>query len=295
MCDGVLTMRDKCPFPDKLLNIYSRDHILHEGNYRWKPDIDQQCPGGVDECDECARTNDRIVGRESHGLPVNVEIKEMPTPLLSVRSSYELFEYGAWPYHIIYSPPGHRDIYIVESLIDRKPIENGTIKYENFIEDGQKLMFHYDPIDGRILGLDCHTLTFFRIINHKLTKRFVLSCTPLTYLQDLHRRLIRCKKAKKDDTMYKSIYGHVNDSETDIYCLMGIDISKSKLDRPVVCLFDNFTGKLMKKFKLKFRIEETNDYDITMDRDLLLINETNLSNQSRFFCYRLTRKHPVDL
>ncbi|XP_053203099.1 DDB1- and CUL4-associated factor 17-like [Panonychus citri] len=288
LSDGLLTMREKCPFPDKLLQIYSRDHVFHDDNYLWKTDIDQVCPGGSDNCSECAQGG-RIVGRGNHGLPVNVVVKEIPPPMLTVKSSLELFEYGSWPYHIIYSPPGSRDTYIVESLSDEIPIEGGTIMFDHFIEDGQKLFFHYDAMDDRVLALDCHTLTFFRIINHKLSKQFVLSITPPAYLEDAQKRLSTRKKATKNDIMYKSIYGNIEDTETDIYCLMGVDIS-AKLDQPVVCLFDNLTGKQLKKFKLQFKLEETNDYDVTLDRDLILINETNLSNQSRFFCYRLTRK-----
>lgn len=290
--EGMLILSNPQP-PDQFVNIYSLTDILDPENYKWYTDIDKHCTN-EERCDECWRSEARVVGRDGHGFPTNIIIKTKPRLLLSILTCFPCIEFGYNPFHFIYSPPGQRDTFNVERLEGRVPVINGSITFDNYLEEHNKLLFHDDPVENRIISIESHKLAFYKIINNVLTRRGELSPTPPEFFDDLQVRMRNQRKAKKNDNMYKSFFSHVYDVDTEIFFVLGVDLSSDKPTTPVMCLFDNFNGQLLKKFPLNFKAEESNDYDLWADRDLLFINENNSFGPSRAMCYRLERL-PIEI
>lgn len=269
---------------NKLVNIYSLLDILHPDNFKWHTDVGQICVN-VSKCDECKRGDHRIVGKDTHGLPVNLYLKNKPRLLMSILTSCEeSIDFGGHPYQTIYSSLDQKNAFNVESIDGRVPVVNGSITFDDFMEEHNTVFFLDELLGNRIIAIEAHKLAFYKIINNVLVKSGELSPTPLAYLKKLYEKSI-----KEIDELDKSIFTYAYDDETAIWFVLGVDLS-SKTRNLVMCLFNNFDGRLLKKIKLpkKMKIDEFADYDIYFDLDLLFICQNNI-NQSKAICYRLVR------
>ncbi|XP_052285364.1 DDB1- and CUL4-associated factor 17-like [Dreissena polymorpha] len=124
------------------VEFYSFEYILE--HYKlFDHDINASRTSGINFAED---------GHMPQGLPINIKIKERPPVLFKVKCMDHDIKIGGFPYHCIYSPKGHRELFEVAAVCDMIKPKNSTLSDEMLNIERDICAFHADN-SGRIIHM----------------------------------------------------------------------------------------------------------------------------------------------
>ncbi|KAF8787461.1 DDB1- and CUL4-associated factor 17 like protein [Argiope bruennichi] len=106
-----------------------------------------------------------IVGSYPFGLPLNCIPQAVPPLLFDVQSSQQIFHFGGYPYHCVYSSPHKHARYVLKQVEENVNHKNYFIDSNNTDDETDMILFHPDNSNRIVLREDgivrCFQLVYF--------------------------------------------------------------------------------------------------------------------------------------
>ena len=137
------------------LNEIIEKFIVAQGrDFKLLDEVKEQCNDSVNWLGEIHDGQPTIVGKYPCGLPVNVQIRELPELLLRIPSSTNIrgLTFGGYPWYCLASYEQSSKLYSLETGLEVGALQLGNYCYAS-LDDEKKTYFHGDR-SGRLLSLE---------------------------------------------------------------------------------------------------------------------------------------------
>jgi len=196
------------------------------------------------------------IGAIDHGIPLNIDMTTASKVLFdceSAQSDGQLVDFGGYPMHYIYSPD--RGTFLVKNLLSDEVLYKFN-RVNSTIYD-HKCVFHEDKTD-RILYTDPKNIRFHSIRDQEgesfLVRLFDLDLGEVFEQapeQNLSTR--RGKPVPNYNELERTVIEEDYEDELDFYSTLAVNEKDGKV---YIVIFDNNTGRFVKKFQVREEIKE---------------------------------------
>ncbi|GAB1601639.1 DDB1- and CUL4-associated factor 17-like isoform X1 [Argonauta hians] len=230
-----------------------------------------------------------VVGLYPHGLPININIKDRPPLLLSVKSVDHDIQFGGFPFHMLLAS-GQRGVFYLRTLPENNLVEGGRLDLGNQrnIED-DTAVFHPD-VHNKIILYGGSKIRILRLSSDgddskkcvKLQKEILLD---QMYKRPAVNQVTRSGRRVTSSTYYECIVSHViYDSELDIFAIITQEqnVCLSTNQNTQVTIYDNETCDQLGEIKVDLSTEEMIDSNFFLSSGTLIRISKGTAN--KFTC-----------
>ncbi|PIK45120.1 putative DDB1- and CUL4-associated factor 17 [Apostichopus japonicus] len=250
------------------------------------------------------------------GIPITVELKDLPPVLFEVKCNEHNLWLGGVPLHYLYQP-NHQDVYKVCQLKTNQVVEKGSIPvsldaYETdnlfFLSDDSNRLVHVTVHYAQILKINImddgasRIDELFSVFPHEAEENATENNWSnemegvRTWVMSSFGRIIK-RRVSQDvvGAVSSRIFSLQYDNDLNLMVATSLVAEQHKTGTidAFVCFHDDDTGRKLKTVELEEDWDDTYDHTITLDLDTLI---HTYKDYSGYCCvlYRLDRSIPED-
>lgn len=234
------------------------------------------------------------VGKCPVGLPLNCIPQTAPPILFDVQSSQQIFHFGGYPYHCIYSSTLKHARFVLKQVKENVSHINSFIDSSAPGDDDSEMIFFHPDNSNRIILKENGIVRCFQLdysLNEsKLQEIFSMSFSSVitqsksTEFSSFGRRITKAKDTYL--TNEKCVLAVDYDDELDVIGILGFR-SNDPLSLGFIKLYDSMLGQEVKCIELGSNLCEYNCYSLNIDLDVLIVIEKNEKNWFNVYLYKL--------
>lgn len=208
-----------------------------------------------------------LIGNCPTDLRPTHRLDKLPTLLYEKKSAQEPLEFGRVPFHCLYKQLRGNNFLIEdiasEQIVCSIPAENRL----EFNSNDTEMFFHWDD-SGRIVHKKTNEVIVYKLIDNNPVEQFSLLLEPEYIRRVPPRYPRRCVQKTK---IFSEL--HLLDFENELDYLVIFGTNNNLTSVGLIDIFENSTGKHIKRIHLDITIKDSCTYSLVMDMDTVIIIE----------------------